>query len=191
MGNNLSYHWPSGGVCHLFALRTATDHLQLTSSVILPGLWRRIALVLQKTIIDDPRKDTSRPTVDLDVTWEVVAKTFEQFNLHPSRTMTVMQRARAYASGSTVLSAIDTDGFPCGDLDLYCPPDGSIMLKDYLLESGDRTMWKAVDLNEVDREDQSEDGSGSEYLRMSGIAKIWYFRDGRGKEINVIVTTTK
>jgi hypothetical protein len=161
------------------------------STSIPPGLWHRIAIAVQKTVIDDPRPDTAGGASADDPAWITVSKTFQEYGLRPTQTLQVMQRARAYASGSTVLSSINKDTFPCGDLDLYCPPDGSAMLKDYLLESGERTLWKSVDLTEEEGDEGSEDGNGSDYLKMSGIAKIWYFRDEKGKEINVIVTATR
>ncbi|KAH6903574.1 hypothetical protein BKA70DRAFT_1110727 [Coprinopsis sp. MPI-PUGE-AT-0042] len=100
--------------------------------------------------------------------------------------MKLLQKLRAYVSGSTVLANINDEVWPCGDMDIYVPPSGSEELRSYLLSTGQHRLWKEVVLRGRDEEDLPDP-----YLRMSGIAKIWYFKHKGGKDINVIVTSTR
>ncbi|KAH6890746.1 hypothetical protein BKA70DRAFT_1234458 [Coprinopsis sp. MPI-PUGE-AT-0042] len=111
--------------------------------------------------------------------------------------------------------------FPPKDLDVFIPLKYSETFKSFLLqESGERHLCREVDLlvpskKDSDSEEETSDpeeadsdssncegtysdndssyGHGSPAGRKlrSCIAKIWYFRDNRGREINVIVSSTR
>ncbi|KAH6905252.1 hypothetical protein BKA70DRAFT_1226018 [Coprinopsis sp. MPI-PUGE-AT-0042] len=104
------------------------------------------------------------------------------------------------------------------DLDIFIPLRYSEVFKNFLLDaSGERHLCREVDLQSSDQsfgeskshplnssdwdasatndssdsDDRSCYGTGSGKKSPSCIAKIWYFRDNHGREINVIVSSTR
>ncbi|KAH6905470.1 hypothetical protein BKA70DRAFT_1504729 [Coprinopsis sp. MPI-PUGE-AT-0042] len=184
--------------------------------------WDSRALRLQDAIIRNPRVDylagileeeSGDEGEDNDAYTEVVAL-FEDFNLPPVRTMSILQRLRGYMSGSGVLATerrrLDLPSFEPKDLDFYLQEQASHCFRDFLLESGERQFWKEVDFTKrsdlatgLSEEhaytagDTTWTASGSQSEGISKkegqlrISKLWYFRDARGKEINVIVTASR
>ncbi|KAH6911259.1 hypothetical protein BKA70DRAFT_1099874 [Coprinopsis sp. MPI-PUGE-AT-0042] len=96
--------------------------------------------------------------------------------------------------------------FEPGDVDFYIQEKESGGFKDFLLESGERKLWKEVDFRQpgsptaeeheyttgdalpLGETEQTGPATKSSKLR---IAKLWYFRDGDGNQVNVIVTASR
>ncbi|KAH6903027.1 hypothetical protein BKA70DRAFT_1111312, partial [Coprinopsis sp. MPI-PUGE-AT-0042] len=92
-----------------------------------------------------------------------------------------LQRGRGYMSGSGVIAAqakrLDLPPFKPGDIDFYIQEKASQQFKDFLLESGERRLHKETGMTKT--------------FAQRRIAKLWYFRDAKDNEINVIVTASR
>ncbi|KAH6888991.1 hypothetical protein BKA70DRAFT_1442604 [Coprinopsis sp. MPI-PUGE-AT-0042] len=180
--------------------------------------WDSKALALQAAIIQNPRVDDLEGIFEGQIdddhegaeAYAEVEAMLSDFNL-PPRTLSVLQKSRGYMSGSGVLAArarsLEMPPFKPGDVDFYIQEKESHGFKEFLLESGERKLWKEVNFTQSTNQAVAEEHeyAAGDALPLSStvqsglatksgklrIAKLWYFRDGEDNQVNVIVTASR
>ncbi|KAH6907215.1 hypothetical protein BKA70DRAFT_1104944 [Coprinopsis sp. MPI-PUGE-AT-0042] len=140
-----------------------------------------MALEMQESLIRDlPPTEAGNSLISVN-------NTLEDFGLPPTKTMTVIRKCRGYIAGSAVLAGRPNlpreRRFAPKDLDVYIPLKYSEIFKQFLLESGDRHMCRESKFSDH-KSSQGSEGQARRY-------DCPHLPDNNGKEINVIVSSTR
>ncbi|EFI28094.1 hypothetical protein CC1G_14121 [Coprinopsis cinerea okayama7 len=105
------------------------------------------------------------------------------YGLDPLNTMIVLHRCEGYISGSAVLWVLRPGSFRPGDIDFYVTQFHAGILWDFLTSSPGWRWVPDAELHTIGKQPMPA------YAELPFVKEIWYFfKEGSGQIINVIVT---